>query len=105
MLIMRHTDEDYFQRLQDALLAALLQVSRDPDSKVAMVRSAELVSACINLIGIFAASSTAVDTPEKLKLFAQECAWRIARSILKTQELAAAGELPTITAVRADRRH
>jgi hypothetical protein len=105
MLIMPHrASEEYFKRLQDALLAAVLDVSRDPETKVVVVHPGELISSCINLISTFAAQSSGVDSPEKLRQFSEGCADRIERNIARAQEMARAGELPIAT-IRADRRH
>jgi len=102
--ILPHVNEDYLKRLQDALIEAVLKASIDPKTKVAAVYQGEIVTASIGLIAMFAGTSKGVDTPQKLRLFGEECDKRIRQAIKQVQEHARAGQLPFDT-MHADERH
>jgi hypothetical protein len=62
-------DEDYRNRVEAAIWAAIRQVSLAPGGAV-VVRNHEVVSALTNALAMVAATSSATDTPAKLLSFA-----------------------------------
>ena len=105
MPILKHVNDEYFVRLQAALTDALLSTSLDKKTNTAALLSGEIVTAAINLIALGAATSKAVDTPAKLRLFSEECAKRIRVAIQQVQKAKREGKLPHIEVVHRDESH
>jgi hypothetical protein len=105
MPILAHKDEDYLRRVQSAMTDALMKASMDEKSKTIVLMSGEIVTACLTILAFAAATSKAVDSPSKIREFADECAKRIRTGIAAVRKERAKGLLDWMATVHPDERH
>ena len=79
-------DQTYCDRIRDAVWQALVEASRDPDTKVAALRNYEIYDALLQLQAMILASSKEADSPTRARETCNEFAKRLRRLIAKFRQ-------------------
>ena len=105
MPMLEVTNRAYQERVETAMIEAIVSAVRSEDGATATLLSGEIVQACLNIAALMAGTSKATDTPRRTREFAEECGATIRRRVAAVREKRAAGGLDFMTIVHADERH
>ena len=76
-------DRDYQTRIYQAVAAAVIEASKDPDLNIAVLRTGEVTLACLMQIAVLAATSEVTSSPTNTREFCDRVATRL-RSLIAT---------------------
>ena len=79
-------DQTYCDRIRDAVWQALVEASRDPDTKVAALRNYEIYDALLQLQAMILASSKEADSATRARETCSEFAKRLRRLIAQFRQ-------------------
>jgi len=82
---MSQPDRDYQAKIQKALVRAVVIASIDPETGLAVIRSGEVISACLTMIAMMAATSDATSSPTKTRELCGAVAKRLRSMIAETK--------------------
>ncbi len=92
---------DQYQRdIEAALFTAIVEVSRKNDPNTAIILTGEVVSACLNIMAFFSATSEAVKTPAMTRDFCNNLARRLQKRIGAMKDEVAKGNLDFMTTIQ-----
>ena len=89
-------NETYTHKIADAVHAAVIEASLSDDRTFAMIRSGEVAKALLMALAAFSATSEAVDTKQKRRTFAEQCAKRLANYIEEARLAPSIMYMPTV---------
>ncbi|WFS07763.1 hypothetical protein [Methylobacterium sp. 391_Methyba4] len=104
MSMLEIKNADYRDRVQAALLQAIVDVSRSEDGRSAAILSGDVVDACLSVVALMAGTSNVTAVPSRARQFAEECGQTIRRRSAEIRLCHERGELGSMTVVHAEDR-
>ena len=87
-------DQTYCGRIRDAVWTAIVEASRDPETKVAALRNYEIYDALLQLQAMILASSKETNSPTKARETCNEFAKRLRRLVAEFRQRYADDGMP-----------
>jgi len=94
-------DRDYQLRIYQAIAAAVIEASKEPDLNLSVLRTGEITVACLMQIAVMAATSEMTSSPTKTRHFCDLVAKRL-RSLIATTKTNFAEDGVPFQVVEAD---
>lgn len=93
-------DTEYHDRILQVLIEAVCKASMG-DDKLMLVKVGEVADAALDLIALFAATSTETQTPAQRRQFTDECGKKLIRKLVGVQtDIARHGLPPSMQVLR-----